>query len=44
MKKENFIQAIPGKIKRYLRPMFYNGRNGQIKEAQKTDKDQPWFT
>lgn len=44
MKKEKFIQVIPGKIKRFLRPMFYNGRSGQVQEGQKADKDQPWFT
>ncbi len=44
MKTENFMQQIPGKIRRFLRPMFYNGSSGRIQERQKMDKDQPWFT
>jgi hypothetical protein len=44
MKKENFIQVVPRKIRRFLRPMFYNGTDGAVKIGQKTDKNLPWFT
>lgn len=43
MKKNNFTHVTLEKIRRFLRPMFYNGSDGQIKEGQKTDKDLPWF-
>ncbi|SFB74964.1 hypothetical protein SAMN04487891_10242 [Flagellimonas taeanensis] len=43
MKENSFTQVILEKIRRFFRPMFYNGRNGQVKEAQKTGKDLPWF-
>ncbi|MDF0707701.1 hypothetical protein [Flagellimonas okinawensis] len=43
MKKKNFAHVALEKIGRFFRPMFYNGRNGQIKEGQKMDKDLPWF-
>jgi len=43
MKKKNFTHVTLVKIRRFFRPMFYNGRNGQIKEEKNTDKELPWF-
>ncbi|MDF0717019.1 hypothetical protein PY092_12725 [Muricauda sp. 334s03] len=43
MKEKNFTHVTLEKIRRFFRPMFYNGRSGQIKEGQKMDKDLPWL-
>lgn len=41
MIKNHFTHMILLKIRRFLRPMFYNGSSGQVMEAQKMDKDCP---